>query len=105
MGRKLWILQREVLLATTITNDRLRKAGYIFFSDYYKSHAPVYSRTAVCRTVRMVVGAGNSCISFTLFFTDICIPNQITRLPPFVYRKKIIVTKHSYIYMENNLQQ
>jgi group II intron reverse transcriptase/maturase len=37
-----WHTSNSWILSTTITNDRLRRAGYIFFSDYYKSLTPVY---------------------------------------------------------------
>jgi hypothetical protein len=29
------------ILSTTITDERVRRAGYIFFSDYYLKIAPV----------------------------------------------------------------
>jgi RNA-directed DNA polymerase len=31
-----WHIANSYILATTITNERLRKAGYVFFSDYYR---------------------------------------------------------------------
>ena len=31
-----WHTAESYILATTLTNDRLLKAGYIFLSDYYK---------------------------------------------------------------------
>jgi RNA-directed DNA polymerase len=31
-----WHIANSYILATTITNDRLRKSGYVFFSDYYR---------------------------------------------------------------------
>ena len=31
-----WHTAESYILATTLTNDRLRQAGYIFLSDYYK---------------------------------------------------------------------
>jgi hypothetical protein len=37
-----WRISNSQILSTTITNDRLRRAGYIFFSDYYKSVAVPY---------------------------------------------------------------
>jgi group II intron reverse transcriptase/maturase len=37
-----WRTARSRILTTTITNDRLKRAGYIFFSDYYKKVAPFY---------------------------------------------------------------
>jgi len=37
-----WRTARSGILGTTITNDRLKRAGYTFFTDYYKSVIPAY---------------------------------------------------------------
>lgn len=31
-----WRIAKSPILSSTITNDRLKQAGYIFFSDYYR---------------------------------------------------------------------
>ena len=36
-----WHTAHSLILSTTITNERLQRAGYIFFSDYYKKVAPL----------------------------------------------------------------
>jgi len=36
-----WHTAQSWILTTTITNERLKKAGYIFFSDYYEKVAPL----------------------------------------------------------------
>ena len=36
-----WRIAHSLILSTTITNERLQRAGYIFFSDYYKKVAPL----------------------------------------------------------------
>ncbi|MFP4620224.1 MAG: group II intron reverse transcriptase/maturase, partial [Bacteroidales bacterium] len=30
-----WRIAHSYILATSITNERLREAGYVFFTDYY----------------------------------------------------------------------
>ena len=37
-----WHISNSFILSTTITNDRLKAAGYIFFSDCYKSLTTAY---------------------------------------------------------------
>jgi group II intron reverse transcriptase/maturase len=37
-----WHTSNSWILSTTITNDRLRRAGYLFFSDYHKTLPLVY---------------------------------------------------------------
>ena len=37
-----WHTANSWILSVPITNDRLKRAGYIFFSDYYKKVAPLY---------------------------------------------------------------
>ena len=42
-----WRVAGSYILSTTITNDRLRKAGYVFLSDYYRKVRIVNEGTAV----------------------------------------------------------
>ena len=36
-----WHTAQSWILSVPITNERLKRAGYIFFSDYYKTVAPL----------------------------------------------------------------
>jgi hypothetical protein len=36
-----WRTANSPILSTAITNERLKRAGYIFFTDYYLKVAPV----------------------------------------------------------------
>jgi hypothetical protein len=36
-----WHTANSWILSVSITNERLKRAGYIFFSDYYKTVAPL----------------------------------------------------------------
>jgi group II intron reverse transcriptase/maturase len=36
-----WRIANSLILSTSITNERLKRAGYIFFTDYYLKVAPV----------------------------------------------------------------
>ena len=37
-----WHIANSWILSVSLTNERLQRAGYIFFSDYYKKVAPLY---------------------------------------------------------------
>ena len=37
-----WHTANSWILSTTVTNDRLKRAGYIFFSDYFNTLTPAY---------------------------------------------------------------
>jgi group II intron reverse transcriptase/maturase len=50
-----WHTANSFILSRSITCDRLRHAGYVFFLDYYGSVKGIYYGTAVYRTVRTVV--------------------------------------------------
>jgi hypothetical protein len=36
-----WHTANSWILSTTITNERLKRAGYLFFTDYYLQVTPV----------------------------------------------------------------
>jgi len=50
-----WRVADSPILSRSITNERLKQAGFIFFSDYYKKVRWVNQETAVYRTVRTLV--------------------------------------------------
>ena len=50
-----WRVADSPILGRSITNERLKQAGFIFFSDYYNKVRCVSYKTAVYRTVRTVV--------------------------------------------------
>jgi hypothetical protein len=36
-----WAVAQSPMMRTTVTNDRLKQAGYLCFNDYYHSISPV----------------------------------------------------------------
>lgn len=42
-----WGIAKSIILSCTVTDERLRIAGYVFFSDYYEAVRVKYEGTAV----------------------------------------------------------